>query len=335
MKNALLILLLTLGILLTNALADGSVLKTGQIKSYDQDGNDVTRCEIKDDGCYQAGVTRSYSDMGGMVKDNTTKLLWQDNASNSSSWNDAINYCKNIQFLYNNTFYENWRLPTVQELQTLVDYSQYSPPLTEGTFHISSDTDYWSSSVAVQDNNKAWIVSFYSYGDILFLKKDITSTIRCVWGESLTHPKLSRNNETEIVTDKTTGLQWQDNVGIITVKRNWINAINYCESTLSLGGYHDWRLPNINEILSIVRYSQSDPAVDTFRFKYTAPSAALYYTYWSSTSSVSYSNQALGVNFNDGSLSSGYKETFNYYVRCVRGGHKDTFNPSTIMYLLN
>ena len=276
-----------------------------------------------------------------MVKDNATGLRWQDSSEASSKpWDDPTNdtaeqYCEYIQILYKNYLYY-MRLPTIQELQTLVDYSQYSPPAAKDTFDFFSDSDYWSSSTYVHDNGRAWIVSFYSSGDILPLKKYHSLHVRCVWGESLAHPSLSRNNATEIVTDKTTRLQWQDNIVVTSLERSWVDAIDYCENTLILGGHSDWRLPNINELLSIVKYSQYDPAIDTFRFKYTNPPAVPIYKYWSSATDAVYTNKALVVDFVNGGLSNGSKTTFEYYVRCVRGGQINMpVSPAIIMYLLN
>jgi hypothetical protein len=62
----------------------------------------------------------------------------------------------------------------------------------------------------------------------------------------------------DIVTDNDTSLIWED--GSTIAKKNWSEAISYCES-LELGGYDDWRLPNKNELLSIVDYSKISPAI--------------------------------------------------------------------------
>ena len=77
-----------------------------------------------------------------------------------------------------------------------------------------------------------------------------------------------------VVTDNTTNLQWQDDVA--SVSKTWSQAITYCE-TLSLDGRSDWRLPNKNELLSIVDYTKSNPAIDSTFVNITSSS------YWSST----------------------------------------------------
>lgn len=64
---------------------------------------------------------------------------------------------------------------------------------------------------------------------------------------------LVRNNETGVVRDRLTGLVWQDNIDFANVlaPMSWNQAIGYCEA-LDLGGYDDWRMPNLNELYSIV-----------------------------------------------------------------------------------
>ena len=63
-------------------------------------------------------------------------------------------------------------------------------------------------------------------------------------------PDYTRDDSKEIVTDKVTGLQWQDNSEAKTVSKNWSDAKSYCEA-LTLGGHNDWRLPTIEELESM------------------------------------------------------------------------------------
>ena len=76
-------------------------------------------------------------------------------------------------------------------------------------------------------------------------------------------------------------------------------------------GYSNWRLPICRELLGILDYGKSNPAIDKNRFPDTDSSH-----YWSSTSDAS---GAWHVNFHDGHASSIYRGSGSY-VRCVRGG---------------
>ena len=113
-----------------------------------------------------------------------------------------------------------------------------------------------------------------------------------------------------VVTDNTTNLQWQDDVA--SVSKTWSQAITYCE-TLSLDGRSDWRLPNKNELLSIVDYTKSNPAIDSTFVNITSSS------YWSSTTHSSNANHAWTIYF-DGGYTYNYDKHNSRYVRCVRGG---------------
>ena len=120
---------------------------------------------------------------------------------------------------------------------------------------------------------------------------------------------FTRDNNTKIVTDNSTKLQWQDNE---SVSKKWTDAIDYCEA-LTLGGYNDWRLPNLNELRSIVDRSKSNPAIDS-TFK-----NVVSYNDWSSSTVVGYEDHAWGVTFGDGNDRWYYKSNEGY-VRCVRDG---------------
>ena len=61
----------------------------------------------------QATLT-SKTKKGGTA--NLGNLQWSNKASNKIDWNDAVNYCKNL----NEGGYSDWRLPNIDELRTVV-----------------------------------------------------------------------------------------------------------------------------------------------------------------------------------------------------------------------
>ncbi len=142
------------------------------------------------------------------------------------------------------------------------------------------------------------------------MKKIVLSLLMIL---TIVYADFTRSNG--IVTDNKTGLQWQDdysdNGGDIKYAK-WTDAIAYCKS-LSLGGYDDWRLPNIIELRSIVDRSLVNPAIDPTFLSLTS------YHYWSSTTHAYITGYAWNVHFWGGY--SYYNDKSNtYYVRCVRGG---------------
>ena len=124
---------------------------------------------------------------------------------------------------------------------------------------------------------------------------------------------FTRDNSTQIVTDTVSHLQWQDDEDAKNITKTWQEAIDYCEG-ISPGGYTDWRLPNINELKSIVDSSKTNPAVVTgFQNIYDIDN------YWSSTTYEGFKDDAWIVNFNYGYVSSNGKDV-TIHVRCVRDG---------------
>ena len=120
-----------------------------------------------------------------------------------------------------------------------------------------------------------------------------------------------RNDSKQIVIDNATHLQWQDDTDIKTTStKSWNEAINYCEN-LSLGEYTDWRLPNINELKSIIDRNKVKPAmVSGFQNLSSAH-------YWSSTTRQDSKSEAWYVTFDYGNVYSSDKEIY-FNVLCVR-----------------
>ncbi len=115
-----------------------------------------------------------------------------------------------------------------------------------------------------------------------------------------------------------TNLEWQDNYSDnddVIKTANWKGAIEYCNG-LSLDG-GGWRLPNKNELLSIVDYTRFNPSINIDTFKKTA-----WGYYWSSTTISGRRTTAWAIRF-DGSGASNnphdYGKSSNlHHVRCVR-----------------
>ncbi len=128
------------------------------------------------------------------------------------------------------------------------------------------------------------------------------------------------NNGDGTVIDSNTGLIWQkcsygqtDVTGCTdgAVTRTWTAALSYCEA-LTLGG-KTWRLPNINELRSIVDVGIYNPLINPAFFPNTTP-----FYYHSSSSYVANASSAWAVGFHVGDVGYGSK-TYNLYVRCVSG----------------
>ncbi|MHC3993331.1 Lcl domain-containing protein [Thiomicrolovo sp. ZZH C-3] len=147
----------------------------------------------------------------------------------------------------------------------------------------------------------------------------------------------TRDDAKEIVTDNATGLMWQDNNETASVMKKWLNDVNYAEcalnqnlpkcfdttgdtaaaycENLTLGGYADWRLPTVQELLSITDAVHANPAIHP-TFQNVASTI-----YWTSTTYTHAPEQAWSVYFYLGESNSFYDKYFDEaYIRCVRKG---------------
>lgn len=113
------------------------------------------------------------------VTDLSTGLMWQKAASpDMMSWEKALTRCERSTF----GGYTDWRLPTINELQSLVDYSLSGPSINTTYFPDRSSWSYWSSTTAAHayyttDTAKG---VYFHYGHTISLLKINRTYVRCV-----------------------------------------------------------------------------------------------------------------------------------------------------------
>ncbi|MBU0925319.1 DUF1566 domain-containing protein [bacterium] len=111
--------------------------------------------------------------------------------------------------------------------------------------------------------------------------------------------------------DSKTNLLWQDTKEGTIIRRDFLEAQNYCQN-LELDGYKNWQMPNFLELFSIV---------DTKSYNPTLPKEFKYFVsdnYWSSkTFGHGVSGEAFVVNFLSGAFN---RELMvdKFYIRCVK-----------------
>jgi hypothetical protein len=109
------------------------------------------------------------------VVDNETTLTWQRVVDNQPyTWAQADTYCKTL-----NLDGSVWRLPTLHELQSIVDESKVNPAIDEAVFPFTLNTFFWSSVHYVPDSNAAWGIDFAG-GDVGRNGVVGDSRVRCV-----------------------------------------------------------------------------------------------------------------------------------------------------------
>ncbi len=276
------------------------MLKTGQTTSYTRN----------DDGAYQKGIARSYTDNGnGTVKDNATGIIWeQEDDGALRTWNEAQTYCKNLDKAS-----LTWRMPSIEELIYLMDKGTSHPAIDDIFVNVKS-TAYWSANdYLLKGEDNAWTVNT-PIGNTNDPDKNATYYIRCVSADNdgMNEVDYIRDNARQIVLDTSTNLIWQDDASVIDEAKvkNWQEAIDVCEA-LTLDGKTDWRLPNLDELNSITDKTKSSPAMsDIFVNK-------VQRTYWSSTTNESNTSKAWYSYFGCG-CNDVEDKIKSYNVRCVR-----------------
>lgn len=111
--------------------------------------------------------------MGDEVLHTRTGLVWQRDCQLLMPWQDAINYVESLG--------NNWRLPTIDELSSLIDRTRYHP--ASKFPNMSARETLWSSSPVVADATTfSWSVNF-TIGDIHAARTDHRRNARCIRSE--------------------------------------------------------------------------------------------------------------------------------------------------------
>lgn len=276
--------------------------------------------------------TPSYTDNGnGTTTDNVTGLMWQKADGGEMTISNALIFAQTTLNATKFAGYNDWRMPTVHELMSILNQDRSNPALDTNYFTSPGvvagtwNQVYWWSRDQLRNGTNQWCAN--AGGGIG--PKPITETIsvggtlnyrvRSVRGapapatNSPIHHLINNGNGT--ITDSDTGLTWQQaEIGATT---DWTNALNYAEE-LTLGGFQDWRLPNIKELESLNDETLVSPSIDTNYFP-NAESAR----YWSSTTQNNSTGNAWFNEFIAG-ITSQASKTSSYWVRAVRGGLANT-----------
>jgi hypothetical protein len=118
------------------------------------------------------------------------------------------------------------------------------------------------------------------------------------------------DNDEQTVRDRHTGLIWtRDHVSSKWL--NWKDAREAC-ANCAFGGFDDWRLPTIRELLTLGDYERYNPAIDPI---FTCESS----WYWTSTPFASSPGVYAWVVSFDGGLAYWLGHDADGFVRAVRG----------------
>lgn len=168
--------------------AEVELPRTGQTTCYDDNGNGVVCAGTGQDGEVQAGVawpsprfTPGTGAESDCMIDNLTGLMWPKDGNlpnGTMTWDDAKDYPKTLTLCG----HSDWRLPNINELESLVNVSQPSTAAwlnTQGFDVVQSGLSscYWSSSTYAGSTGNARDVYMY-YG---FTGYDVKGNSHLVW----------------------------------------------------------------------------------------------------------------------------------------------------------
>lgn len=254
------------------------VVDTNQ--GFCSDNNSVIDCSSTDfplqDGALISNAPNYTDNKDGTITDNITGLTWQKDPGEKITYDSAMQKAKDFTF----AGYSDWRVPTIKELYSLMDFSGTDPSSMTSTDNLVPfintnyfDFSYGDTSTGDRIIDSQWITSSIYTSTVMNNQKCFFGVnfadgrIKCYpMNDSKTYFMiLVRGNENYgendfeeisdlVIYDNATDLYWQKNdsgVGMF-----WEDALNYC-SDLQQGGYDDWRLPNAKELQSIVDYSKS------------------------------------------------------------------------------
>lgn len=281
-----------------------------EIKPCPAYGEDFYGQDAQNTGC----VARKFTlyESRGIVFDHNTGLVWQHSPSRTTyDWSTADSACELLRNS-NSGGFSDWRLPNTHEILTIANVNAFNPAI-EPVFDVGLNVKLWTSKQ--YGNEDAYYFSTEGYlGE---QSKSYPNKVLCVRGAEL--PAAVFNDEAvyengeEVVVDSTTGLIWQK--GLVNNK-NWKDALAYCQSLndSNYAGHINWRLPNRNELASILDHDKTSEPYSYF------PEMPDGVELWSSSTVYSYSfGNAWYMRSSYGTLREDSKsDTIKKYVKCVR-----------------
>jgi hypothetical protein len=254
--------------------------------------------------------SRSYDlTKNGVVVDRVTGLMWQAAANDTPLLStEAATLCGGLEL----AGYDDWRVPTRIELITIVEYGAASPALDTSAFAATEPGAWFMSASPAQPYS--WLVDF-----ALGKTSQLAATrglVRCVRSTVNAVPPATRFTVSAdgTVYDRRTRLTWQREIAKQSSVPTWAfqytGAQSYC-AALDLAG-KGYRLPTMNELLTVIDDSKQNPALDDVTFPTDFGTTLVSSTpFVTDAANVWYATLVYGMAGNAG-------KSNNFVVRCVR-----------------
>ncbi|MFW5722742.1 MAG: DUF1566 domain-containing protein [Desulfohalobiaceae bacterium] len=287
----------------------------------------------------------------GLVLDRLTGLTWTRDANPGGfplSWPEALVYVAGLN-QQEHLGCADWRLPNRRELRSLIDWQATRPPLPhDHPFENVFQGWYWTSTNAAIQPAYAWYVHLQGARMFYGRKKDQYFMVWPCRGPS--SPVLPRTGQShcfdasgkeipcagtgqdgelrlgaawpeprfeihdQAVLDRLTSLLWQRDTDLTEGPVTWQQALDAVARLNEHSGISQWRLPNINELESLVDCSRHNPALPRDH-----PFLNTREGYWSSTTSVFEPSWSWVLYMHKGAVGVGYKSGAHFFVWPVSG----------------
>lgn len=284
------------------------------------------------------GALPNDADTWDCVRDQVTGLIWENKTdAGLRDWSrqfafgdgpDAANGYVDAVNAQGLCGFRDWRLPSVAELQDLVDYGRIYPgPALDPTFfRFVKNNAYWTADTHAAKALNAWTVHFDD-GRVFDDVRSTPLSLRLVRGESEANATpFVVSTDGQEVTDLRTGLIWQRCAYGMTWQNGacegsptyfmWYEALPVAEQQ-ARGKQRVWRLPNVKELASLLDRTRINQAIDDAAFPNT-PNAP----FWSASPYAADAFYAWEVNFFDGAVYYSYLEDLAA-IRLVRDGQAE------------
>lgn len=316
-----------------------NLAKTGQVGGFDY--------RYDEDGDLQMGTAwpePRFTDHGdGTATDHLTGLMWTTASRGPAAWSTALDACNNLT----TGGYADWRLPSVNELESLINYNRSRSAPTLPVDHpftgiLSADGvqyGYWSGTVHPGSPSQAYVLTFYDgYIRPLTVASSTGRYLACRGGieirdafppepsAQLPLPATGQTNSYAANDDGAVqageaspsprftllgdGIIHDDLTGLYW---STVNGQSTWQGAVAMANQSSWRLPNIRELLSLMDFSQAAPALPEGHLFPAIQSNAKYWTS-SSMYDLGGNSTAWQVDLRNGSTVTAAKTNIAYYA---------------------